>query len=186
MLTWLLVTPLRILLYFFERLLFHWFFYWKLDHSCLCLEIWRDVTPYRSITVFFSAVLGVNKLRKHSHGRKEGNKSMMVFMSWLWTFHLLLNIHTKSHKNAYISAECIQNKIVCDLRYTNYLLEHLLITPVKSYRMGNWENIITSIFVVWTMFLWMLPHQIWQYHSITYLIIVYLRELIIFQITICS
>lgn len=134
--------PIKNIAVFLLKALVPLIFCWKLDRSCLCLEIWRDVTPYRNITAFFSTVLEVNKLTKYSHGRKEENKSMIVFMSWLWTFHLLLNINTKPYKNAYICAECTQNKIVHGLHYTNYLLEHLLITPVKRYRMGN--NVIIS------------------------------------------
>ena len=117
-------------------------FCWKLCHSCLCLEMWRDVTPCRNTTAFFFAVLQVNKLTKRSQGRKEENKNMIVFMPWLWTSHLLLSFNIQLHENAYICAECIQNEIVCDLLYTNYLSQHLLITPVKRYRMGN--SVISS------------------------------------------
>lgn len=164
--------PLKNIALFLWKALVPLIFCWKLDRSCLCLEIWRDVTPYGNISAFSSTVLEVNKLTKHSRGRKEGNKSVIVFMPWLQTSHLLLNIHTKPRKNANIRAERIEKKIVCD-------------TERQSGK--RCDNIVASIFVLWTMSWEMLRHQIWQYRSITYVSIVYRRELIFFfQITICS
>lgn len=117
-------------------------FCWKLDHFYLCLGIWKAITPYRNSTALFSTVLELTRLTNHRHGGKEENKSMIAFMSRLWTFHLFLNINTKLHKNAYSCVECIQKQIVHDMHCTNYLLEQLLTTILKKYRIGN--NVIIS------------------------------------------